>query len=282
MTVPLTFALNHMCVPKLDIESFFRLARSLGITAVEIRNDLEGRAILDGTRPETIRGEAERAGITVLSINALQKFNHWNETRAAEADELISYAGACDARALVLVPANDGSRFGETERKADLREALAALAPKFSAANLTGLVEPLGFESSSLRYKSEAAAAIRELGDAAPFRMVHDTFHHHLAGEAEIFPELTGLIHVSGVTDKSLAVGNMRDANRVLVDSEDRLENVAQLALFVRAGMNLPLSFEPFSAEIHSADDPAQLLEKSMRYITEQVEIAVASTGKAA
>src|SRR5690606_6073650 len=123
--------------------------RSLGVIAVEIRNDLEGRAILDGTRSETTRAEAERAGVSILSINALQKFNHWDETRAAEADELISYAAACDAKALVLVPANDGSRLDEADRTADLREALASLAPKFSAANLTGLVEPLGFESCS-------------------------------------------------------------------------------------------------------------------------------------
>lgn len=282
MTVPLIFALNHMCAPKLDIKSFFDLARSLGVTAVEIRNDLEGNAVLDGTSPDVVRTEAQRAGVTILSINALQRFNHWNEARAAEADELISYAKACGARALVLVPANDGSRLGETERKADLREALAALAPRFSAANLTGLVEPLGFETCSLRYKSEAAAAIRELGDVAPFRIVHDTFHHHLAGETQFFPELTGLIHISGVTDKSLAVSDMRDAHRVLVDSEDHLENIVQLTSFARTGTNLPLSFEPFAAEIHDAANPGQLIANSMHYIGDQVETALRDAGKAA
>lgn len=34
------FALNHMAAPSLAIGDFFALARSLGIDAVEIRNDL--------------------------------------------------------------------------------------------------------------------------------------------------------------------------------------------------------------------------------------------------
>ena len=49
------FALNHMTAPSLAIDDFFALARSLGIDAVEIRNDLSGNAILDGTKPEPLR-----------------------------------------------------------------------------------------------------------------------------------------------------------------------------------------------------------------------------------
>jgi 2-keto-myo-inositol isomerase len=46
-TIP--FALNHMTAPALPVKDFFALAASLGISAVEIRNDLEGNAIIDGT-----------------------------------------------------------------------------------------------------------------------------------------------------------------------------------------------------------------------------------------
>ncbi|MGO7638802.1 xylose isomerase, partial [Rhizobium leguminosarum] len=79
-------------------DDFFALARSLGIDAVEIRNDLSGNAILDGTQPETIRQAAASHGVTIISINALQRFNAWNATRAAEAQELIDYASASGAK----------------------------------------------------------------------------------------------------------------------------------------------------------------------------------------
>ena len=54
------FALNHMVAPSLAIDDFFALTKSLGIDAVEIRNDLSGNAILDGTKPEAIKQAAER------------------------------------------------------------------------------------------------------------------------------------------------------------------------------------------------------------------------------
>jgi 2-keto-myo-inositol isomerase len=192
------FALNHMAAPSLAIDDFFALARSLGIDAVEIRNDLSGNAILDGTQPETIRQAAARHGVTIISINALQRFNEWNATRAAEAQELIDYAGASGAKALVLVPKNDGTGCADGERQANLRQSLIALKPMLEEAGIIGLAEPLGFEICSLRSKTEAAEAIRELGAESTFRLVHDTFHHHLAGEAATFPELAGLVHIRG------------------------------------------------------------------------------------
>ncbi|SPZ47778.1 putative sugar epimerase [Agrobacterium tumefaciens] len=34
------FAINHITAPKLSLEEFFATARELGLTEVEIRNDL--------------------------------------------------------------------------------------------------------------------------------------------------------------------------------------------------------------------------------------------------
>ena len=34
------FAMNHIAAPKLSLEDFFAMARALGATEVEIRNDL--------------------------------------------------------------------------------------------------------------------------------------------------------------------------------------------------------------------------------------------------
>ena len=74
------------------------------------------------------------------------------------------------------------------ERQGNLRVALKALKPILSSRGITGLVEPLGFEICSLRSKQEAADAIRALDGGETFHLVHDTFHHHLAGQPRCFP----------------------------------------------------------------------------------------------
>jgi 2-keto-myo-inositol isomerase len=114
---------------------------------------------------------------------------------------------------------------------------------------MVALFEPLGFETSSLRSKAET---VESLGAAGRFKLVHDTFHHHLAGGGPIFPEHTGIVHVSGVVDPALAVSDMRDAHRILLDGRDNLGNAAQIAELRAAGYAGPISFEAFVPEIHA------------------------------
>lgn len=268
---PVSFALNHMCAPSLPIDDFFALARSLGLTSVEIRNDLAGNAILDGTPASVIKATAEKHGLTIISINALQRFNEWNETRAKEAAELIGYARDCGAKALVLVPKNDGTGTEDGVRQDNLLTALKALKPMLDTAGIIGLVEPLGFEICSLRSKTEAADAITQLGAQSSFRLVHDTFHHHLAGETTLFPELTGLVHISGVSDRTVSVADMRDPHRVLVDETDRLDNAGQMRALLKAGYKGPFSFEPFAPDVHALRAPAAALKASMDYLTRTI-----------
>lgn len=261
------FALNHMAAPRLKVAEFFALSAQLGCTEVEIRNDLAGNAILDGTSAASIRAAAAQHGQKIITINALQRFNEWNPTRAAEAEDLARCCAETGAAALILVPKNDGTGCGDDERKANLAQALQGLAPILERHGILGFVEPLGFEICSLRRKSEAAEVIGALGLTGRFRITHDTFHHHLAGEASIFPDLTGLIHISGVTDPAVSVANMRDAHRVLVDAADRVENIAQIQQLLAAGVTAPCSFEPFSAAVHDSVTLAEDLSASMNYI---------------
>ena len=53
------FALNHIATPKLRFAEFVELARGLGINQVEIRNDLPGVEIADGTDPAEVRAAAQ-------------------------------------------------------------------------------------------------------------------------------------------------------------------------------------------------------------------------------
>jgi 2-keto-myo-inositol isomerase len=266
MTV--SFALNHIVAPGRDFAGFARLSRALGITDVEIRNDLAGVALQDGTPAATVRAEAADAGVTILTINALQRFEDWNDTRAAEAETLAAYAQACGARALVMCPTNShGDARNAGERAADLRRALAGLRPILHAHGLTGLMEPLGFEECALRLKRLAVDAIDDVGGRDTFAVMHDTFHHYLSGETEFFPTRTGLVHISGVEDTSLKLAEIRDAHRVLVGPADIMDNVGQIRTLLAGGYKGPFSFEPFSAEVHALADVAAALCDSMALI---------------
>lgn len=248
----LRFALNHM------------VASQLGLNEVEIRNDLADHPLPD---PGKVRALAAEHGVRILTINALQKFNHWSPERAKEAQALADYCKACGSAALILVAANDGTGRGDAERVRNATEALHGLMPILQSAGIMGLVECLAFEACSLRRKSEAVAAIDAAGGADVFRLTHDTFHHHLAGEAQLFPDRTGLVHISGVEDQVVSVADMRDSHRVLVGPRDRLGNIAQIAALRAADCAGPLSFEPFATEIAALADPARAISQSMEFI---------------
>ncbi|MBV8963201.1 MAG: TIM barrel protein [Hyphomicrobiales bacterium] len=277
MSTPIEFALNHIAAPKLGsghlgADHFFALARELGLTKVEIRNDLAGAPIADGTPAEVIKGAAQAQGVTILTINALQRFNEWNGRRETEAVALAQYGKACGVEALVLVPVNDASfRPADKARLEGLGEALRHLKPILVENGLKGFVEPLGFAISSLRSKREALDAIDEIGGADTFLVVHDTFHHHLAGEAAFFPERTGLSHISGVTERALALTSLQDAHRVLVDEADILGNLAQIEALRTGGYRGVFSFEPFAESVQRAGDIRSKLEASMGFITQEI-----------
>lgn len=261
------FALNHIVSPRQSLPEFFAMARRLGCREVEIRNDLKGAPIQDGTPAEAVREAVAAAGVELITINALYPFNVWSGDLPARAVAMADYAAACGAKALVMCPLNEGRAVARD----GLVAALTAIRPILQDRGLTGLVEPLGFPKSSMRTKTEAVSAIRDAGGEDTYKLVHDTFHHHLAGEAEFFPDWTGLVHISGVTDPALAVDAMLDDHRVLVDAADRLGNVEQIRTLLAAGYQGPFSFEPFAAEVQALADPESALKASMAYITERL-----------
>lgn len=261
------FSLNHMVAPKMAYDRFFDLTLALGLNAVEIRNDIP--ASLMGTKnAKAIARMAKERGITIVTVNALQRWNQWDRKKAEEAKKLAEYTAETGAKALILVPTNDVKFRPATEKRlAGLREALAALAPILKENGLIGLVEPLGFEECSLRLKAEAIAAIDDIRQAKRFRVTHDTFHHYVAGEQEMFADRTGLIHISGVADKTQSAATMRDPHRVLVDASDMIDNKGQVKKLMEAGYKGYVSFEPFAASFHKDKAVARLLSRSMDFM---------------
>jgi 2-keto-myo-inositol isomerase len=266
----LSYAINHTVAPRKSFAELVELATALGLEQVEIRNDLPGIALADGTPAAQVREQAEAAGVGILSINALQRFDDWTDQRAAEAVRLARYARDCGADALVLCPVNDpGYRPSESERQGRLRAALRALGPILEDAGIFGLVEPLGFATASLRLKADAIEAIEDVGLAERFRLVHDTFHHYLAGEVRPFAEWTGLVHISGI-ETTLPLEQLRDEHRVLVGIEDRSEALLQI-LAMMEGYDGAYSFEPFAPSVQRHHDIAGVLEASMHWIDREI-----------
>ena len=261
----LPFSLNHMTTPKLGWQAFLDLAQDLGCVGVEFRNDF-GTPLFDGADPVLVGGAVKARGLRFLALAEVKMFNDWSERKRAEAESLMKIAVAAGAEAISLIPRNDG---GATDRRESFKVtelALRELLPMLKAHGLKAMVEPLGFEVCSLRYKDVLADVIHAVGGHGTYFMVHDTFHHALAGGGPIYPDLTGIVHVSGVKD-TIYVNDMRDPHRVLVDGDDLLGNVAQIRSLRAAGYAGPISYEPFAPSVHNLADPKSALAASIEFI---------------
>lgn len=67
--------LNRIIYPSLNLADFFKFTADLGLSKVELRNDLPGKGIIDSYSPEQVKDLSKKYGIEILTINALQKFN---------------------------------------------------------------------------------------------------------------------------------------------------------------------------------------------------------------
>ena len=269
------FGLNHMTLARQSFHQVLATARTLDLAGIELRNDLPWE-LFDGLAPAAARERIADAGLRLLALAEVKRFNDWSPDKAREARALMKIAQAAGAEAVSLIPRNDNMGMGNGERQANLRVALRDLKPMLEDHGLTGMVEPLGFATCALRHKSEAVEAIEALGARGRFRLVHDTFHHFLGGGGPIFADHTGIVHVSGVASPAIAAEDMTDAHRVLVDGHDRLGNIDQLAAFARAGWQGPVSFECFAPEIHALADPVAALAASMTFIRQELKAMAA------
>lgn len=269
------FALNHMTVARVGFSGLGEIAAALGCVGIEVRNDLP-QLLFDGLSPAEGGRRVRDVGLRLLAVAEVKRFNDWSEAKRREAADLIAIAKAAGAEAVSLIPRNDNLGMGNGERQANLRVALRELKPMLDAAGLKGMVEPLGFEICALRYKSEAVDAFSALGTGDTFKLVHDTFHHHLAGGGPFFPEHTGIVHISGVVDPKLSVSEMGDQHRILVDARDRLGNIDQLEALAAAGYDGPVSFEAFATEVHEIVEPAKALAQSIAFIRERLKAKAA------
>ncbi len=251
MTQP-NFSLNRIIHPDQSLSDFIQFAADCSASGVEIRNDLADSSLLGGESPDSIREKSSECGIEIVTVNALQRFNDPNlfEKKIPELTALMEAAMSVGCRRIVLCPVNDP----EDKRTADMQQrdlvsALNRYSELFEKYEMIGLVEPLGFDICSVRYKRQAVDAISETQLSRFYQVVHDTFHHYLSGEKESFPRETGLVHASGVHAGKM-ICDITDDDRVLVDDNDIMDNKGQIAGLYESGFNGLFSFEPFSPKI--------------------------------
>ncbi len=254
-------SLNRILFPVASLEDFFKITSDMGLNKVELRNDLPQIGIIDPYSFEQVKGLSEKYDIQILTINALQKFNLGAVLPKVleELKELIKLAVSIDCGAIVLVPNNDvDDKRGSEVMMKETVTALKAFGPLLEDSGILGYVEPLGFKQCSLRSKVTAIKAIQESG-CRNYKIVHDTFHHHLGPDTnDIFKTnynifYTGLVHVSGV-ESDLPAHQYKDDHRVLISDRDHLKNLEQLELLLKLGYNGDISFEPFATEVQTMD----------------------------
>ena len=260
----ISFALNQILFPDAPFENFISFSKKLNVKAIEIRNDIKTN-LIEENDPIKIKNICEENSIKILSINALQKFNLWNKDREKELIFLCKYADKANIDSIVLVPLNDGSINSEKEQMQLLEQSLKNILKIINDFDLFGLVEPLGFSHSSLRFKSLAVKVINSL-QSNKLKIVHDTFHHALAGENEFFPSLIGLVHISGVSNTYKNI-KLLDSHRSIIDEKDMLENIKQIKKLCNSNYKSFFSLEPFSNTLMREKNIFKIVKNSFNYI---------------
>jgi 2-keto-myo-inositol isomerase len=262
------FSLNRTCSPDMTLAEFVALAKAAGVDAIEVRNDIPGREFADGMKAEDLRATVVEAGLRFASINALQRFNDWGADRESEAAFLARYAATLGAPGIVLCPIVDVDH-GWTESQLDemLRHSLHKLRPILLEHGVTGYVEPLGMQGSTMKRQAAAVAAVSDVAGWDAYQICHDTFQFYRWGDTEMFPERIGLVHISGIDRTDLPPGELTEPDRGLVSERDRAGNLDQLQKLISGGYSGYVSTEPFNPVVQKDSNLTSKLTRSLDYV---------------
>jgi 2-keto-myo-inositol isomerase len=139
---------------------------------------------------------------------------------------------------------------------------------------VTGYVEPLGMQHSTMSRQEMACWAVTDVGGWDCFRLCYDTFQFFRCGDDHLFPERIGIVHVSGISRTDLAPHELTEPDRGLIFPDDRVKNVRRLREVVAAGYSGYVSIEPFDPQVQFDPDLASRLLASVDFLTALVAFA--------
>lgn len=266
------FSINRMCSPQMTLAQFIALAQTVGVEAVEVRNDIAGREFADGMDAASLRKALLDAGLKLASINALQRFNDWSDSCAEEALELIRYAATLGAPGIVMCPVIEADHgWSEAELEQKLRQSLRMLRPMLLDHGVTGFVEPLGMQDSTMKLQKTAVTAVSDVDGWDAFRICHDTFQFYRCGDAQMFPEHIGLVHISGIARSDLPPHELTEPDRGFVLDGDRAGNVEQLRALIEGGYQGYVSVELFNLDVQQDPEIAVHLKASIDHVSDVI-----------
>ena len=259
------FGLNQVTAPAMACDAFVRFAAAHGVRSIELRNDL-GRQLFDGAPGADTKILCESLGVQISALAEVYGFNALSADIEQQTINLAKAARSVGAEAIVLIPRKGGQAVSFDE----LCTSLDRLGDLLVNEGIRGLIEPLGYSDSTLREFAVARRAIDQTHGPARFGIVHDTFHHALAGGGDVSSEYVSLIHVSGVTRKAQR-HELQDADRGLPDASDTLGTIEQIAALRAGGCTAPVSFECFAPSVQQDAKLGLKLKKSMNFVAENV-----------
>ena len=181
-------------------------------------------------------------------------FQRMDRRRASEAIELADYAKACGAKALVLVPVNDG--IGPRQRRAPGQSARRAKA-------LKPILASRGMHRSGRTARLRDLLAALQEGGGRRNRARSDGARRLPAGarhvpspscrRAGVFPEHDrsrphfGRRPMRPCPSRICAIRTACWSTR-----DDRLDNIGQIRALLAGGYAGPFSFEPFAPSVHA------------------------------
>ena len=118
--------------------------------------------------------------------------------------------------------------------------------------------------------KTAGAAAVEvrnDVGGAGPLQICYDTFQFCRAGVTNLYPQLIGLVHVSGISRTDPPPENLTETDRGFVDTGDVTDTAGQRNEIIARGYRGYVSIEPFAPAIHAADDVSGPLARSLAFL---------------
>lgn len=276
------FCLNRKAAPGITLDKTLPMVASVGVKNIEVRNDLYGApdnsSILDHFSGEQVKEMLTQNGVGVETINAIGNMDLRSaiDDNLASLKEMLEMAKSFDLKNIIFCPV----RSDADTRSPEVRKQEAVLNVKdyskmLKQYGVNGLIEPLGFLDSTLRFPWEGQAVIDQAG-VDNFKLVADSFHYYLAEVSDqdfadkVDVNYIGLVHLSSVVDdKPREV--LDDQDRYMLDEADIMNSVHIAHNIENAGYKGLYAFEPFSDDLKKYDEnkaTAELL-KSIKLVQE-------------